>query len=196
MNWNINASGGGSVGWNNAPGVIQPYNWNFGPPLSFTFTNNTGAPINMSVTGTSGPGSGSGPTTDYAINPYINSDTGSLTAANGRRRIETIPDGSSNTILFGHAYIGRAQYPTTTSDGSALVSIFAAGTLGTARNSLGNTALTWLQDGTNTASNQWGSPLPNGGLMAMADGSVRLIPYTVPLTNLLRIDDGQVVNLP
>jgi len=139
---------------------------------------------------------GAGPASDYAWNPYINNSAGTVNAANARRTIETIPDGSSNTILVGHCYIALTDYQNTFSS-SAMPSIFTGGALGLARSGLGDTATTWLQDSTSAGtSNQWGSPIAAGGLMAMGDGSVKLFPYSTPLTNFLRADDGNPVNLP
>jgi hypothetical protein len=38
--------------------------------------------------------------------------------------------------------------------------------------------------------------MSNGALMAMADGSVHLIPYTMSLQFLLTPNDGNVVTVP
>jgi hypothetical protein len=121
---------------------------------------------------------------------------GSVNAANGRRTFVKITDGTSNTILLGHMYFATTDYQVTAPAQSDFLPIFLGGTLATARNGLGDTATTWLQDSTVTTSNQWGSPMSEGGLMAMADGSVRLISYTVPLTNLLKPNDGNAVSPP
>ncbi len=74
--------------------------------------------------------------------------------------------------------------------------IFAPGTLGTARSGLGDTSATWLQDGAVSSSNQWGSPSPEGGLMAMADGSVRFLLYSTPLPYFLKPNSGVNPNAP
>jgi len=202
--WNINSSAGsGGVGWSG--GVINPWNWNFGPPLTFTFTNATTVPMTVTVTSTgTGPGTigtgtsgtaGSGPTSDYAYNPYLNNTAGNPNTSNMKKKMANISDGSSNTILIGHAYIARADYTVTTSSATN-APIFAGGTGSTARSSLGNTAANWLRDGTATTSNQWGSPMSEGGLIAMADGTVRVFPYGGSLANFLTPDDGATVNLP
>jgi prepilin-type N-terminal cleavage/methylation domain-containing protein len=138
---------------------------------------------------------GSGPVTDYGINPFINNASGTINAADAYRRLVTISDGTSNTILAGHIYYALSDYPLTTPS-ATLMPIFAPGTLGTSRNSLGNTSATWLQDGTAATSTQWGSPMAEGGLMAMCDGSVHLFLYTVSLANFLTPDDGNPVSLP
>jgi len=198
LTWNIQVSGG-SAGWNAGTGPVTPFGWNTNPqPISFYFTNNTGNPLTITVT-TGGSGSTTaataGPVTDYALNPFINDKSGTIGAANVRRRINTITDGASNTILLGHAYLAVSDYQSS-SPSTALTSIFTGGTLGTARNSQGNNASTFLRDGTTVATNQWGSPLSEGALMAMGDGSVRLFPYTVQLTNFLLPDDGNSVSVP
>jgi hypothetical protein len=166
---------------------------------TYTLDNRTGQQWTMAFAGTStvfssGTG-GSGPVTDYGINPYINDPSGTINATNVRRRLITISDGTSNTILAGHIYYALSDYPLTTPS-TTMMPIFAPGTLGTSRNTLGNSSATWLQDGTTATSNQWGAPMAEGGLMAMCDGSVHLFPYSVSLANFLTPDDGNPVNLP
>jgi prepilin-type N-terminal cleavage/methylation domain-containing protein len=140
---------------------------------------------------------GSGPATDFGINPFINSPSGFVSAANTQVALPQIPDGTSNTILLGETYCATTDYSSTTPSLDAHLSIFMGGTLATARDGLGGAGSgTWLQDSTTPTLDQWGSPLSNGGLMAMADGSVHLIPYTMPLTYLLTPNDGQAVTLP
>jgi prepilin-type N-terminal cleavage/methylation domain-containing protein len=187
-----------------------------------------GASSTLTIAGNATPaasttpsGSMSGPSTDYALNPFINSPTGVVSAANTDVRLVTISDGTSNTIFCGHAYIAVSDYEITTPAASTKYPIFQGGTLATARSGTGAVATTatvstptsangavpvgsttittvgtWLQDGTNATSNQWGSPLPDGGLMAMCDGTVRLFPYSLPLTNFLTPNDGNTVTLP
>jgi prepilin-type N-terminal cleavage/methylation domain-containing protein len=163
----------------------------------FGVTNNTSAVTNgnywMRSTST---GNASGPITDYGLNPYINNTSGTVNAANTKRMLTDIKDGTSNTILVGHMYASLSDYTVTTPSPSFRMPIFTPGTASTARNSLGNSASLWLPDGNSSAFSQWGSPLQEGGLMATADGAVRLFPYTTPLTNFLQASDGQTVNLP
>jgi prepilin-type N-terminal cleavage/methylation domain-containing protein len=190
--WNINGNtiysltdSIGAVSISGGPGGLIVRITNLLPvPVSGTYT--TGAPA----------ANDSGPITDYAINPFINHVGGNISAANVKRKINTISDGSSNTILLGHAYLATADYALTTPVTSTRLPIFSGGTLSTGRSSLGNTAVTWLQDGATATSNQWGSPMADGGLMAMADGSVRVFPYTTSLANFLTPDDGNPVVLP
>jgi hypothetical protein len=152
--------------------------------------------ITIIVTSTLGGGSGPGPATDFGINVFLSDPNGGINSPNVHRQLDTISDGTSNTILLGHAYVQTSVYSSTTAVPSSLQSIFVGGSLATGRNTLGNTAATWLQDGTATTANQWGSPMPEGGLMAMADGAVRIFPYATPLTNFLLPDDGNPVELP
>ncbi len=177
------------------------------PWVSYSSSNSSGLSVGLGAGGNdyfiitaSGSGSGSetGPATDFAINPYINSSSaGSLNTANTRRTLSQISDGTSNTVLLGHMYVPVAEYRNTTASlTNGRVSIFAGGTNGTGRNGLGDSATTWQRDGTAAAVNQWGSPMPEGGLMGMADGSVRLVTYGTPLRAMLIPDDGQTGNVP
>ena len=155
-----------------------------------------GATGHVVVTAPTTPSSG-GPATDFGINVFLNDPSGvGINSLNVNRQLATISDGASNTILLGHAYVQTSVYSSTTAVPGALQSIFNAGSLATGRNSLGNSAATWLPDGTATTANQWGSPMPGGGLMAMADGAVRIYPYATPLTDFLLPDDGNPVELP
>ena len=200
--WNINStSGGGWVSWSGGTGAITmpPSQWNFGPPLTFTLANTTGSQlvINTTGTGTVGAGSttGAGPVTDYAFNPFINSTAGTPNAVNLRKKISSISDGSSNTILIGHAYLATADYNSTNSS-SVIAPIFSGGNVSTGRSSLGNSTANWLKDGTASTSNQWGSPMSEGGLMAMADGTVRIFSYQTSLANFLTPADNAAGQLP
>jgi prepilin-type N-terminal cleavage/methylation domain-containing protein len=120
--------------------------------------------------------------TDYFINPYINDGGGNVTAQDTRRTMVGITDGSSNTIFAGHGQIIPTQYSLTTGvAGSG--AIFAGGTTGTARSN--TTALqVFARDNNATTAAQaptyWGGPFPQGGLMGIADGTVRMFPYSMP----------------
>jgi prepilin-type N-terminal cleavage/methylation domain-containing protein len=141
-----------------------------------------------------GSTSGSGPITDYAINPYINSPTGAVNVANAKRSLKSISDGASNTILFGHGYVAIADYPLTTPAAGTRVTFLSGGTLATGRT--GKAAGAFLPDGTAATSNQWGSPMSQGALMVMGDCAVRVFPYSTPLADFLTPDDGKTVTLP
>jgi len=211
MNWY--ATGG--AGWSGLPGDLQPFsNTLTAQGYTWSFTNNTGngvlqinplpapphtspaawrnLPMTVTASGGAAGGGATGPITDYALNPFVSDDNGSVSVAtSAKKRLNAIIDGTSNTILIGHAYVGTNEYSSTTSNNNTLMPIFSGGTLGTARN-----GTTFLQDSATASSNQWGSPMSEGGLMALADGSVRLFPYSTPLNNFLRGNDGNPVDLP
>jgi prepilin-type N-terminal cleavage/methylation domain-containing protein len=115
-----------------------------------------------------------GPKTDYAINANVNDPGGSLSAGNARRRVETISDGSSNTIAVGEKYMKRGDYPSTSGSGWD-ESILQGGFGGAGR------AASWnLRDNASTGpSNQWGSPFTSGNIFVMYDGSVRNVGYNI-----------------
>jgi prepilin-type N-terminal cleavage/methylation domain-containing protein len=192
------SGGGGFVEWDN--NTITNWNWIFsGSNIGFTFTNGSGVPLTVTIwSGNAGAGGaaagGGGPTTDYGINPWINSPTGTINAVTTKptMTVLSLADGTSNIVLLGHIYYAKSEYETTASNGTTLMPIFSGGTLGSSRSSNGGTAATWLQDGAASSSNQWGSPLSGGGLMAMADGSVHMIPYATSLTSYLVPNSGVV----
>ncbi len=142
--WDFSNSGG-YVEWTG--NTIGNWNWIFGTgTIGFTFTNTSGEPLTLSflsgntgtitetggAAATTGGSGGSGPTTDYALNPWINNpSSGSVTAANTKVALTGISDGTSNTILLGHAYLALTDYPLTTPT-TTLAPIFSGGTLGTA----------------------------------------------------------------
>jgi prepilin-type N-terminal cleavage/methylation domain-containing protein len=204
ISWYITTTNGSanapSTAYFEMPGSTT-MDWNYLPNgLTFTFYNPgpgviTGTFTDVPVPGTTS-GSGAGPSTDYGINPYLNSPTGTINDPDAQITLVSITDGASNTILAGHIYYATADYPQTASNTSTLVPIFTPGTLGTSRSGLGDSAMTFLPDGTASSSNQWGSPLTEGALMAMCDGSVRLFPYYVSLANFLTPTDGNPVSLP
>jgi hypothetical protein len=141
-------------------------------------------------------GTSGGPATDFGINVFLNDPNGGVNSPNVYRQLSTITDGTSNTILLGHAYVQPLVYSSTTPAPPSLQPIFIGGSLATGRNTLGDNATDWLQDGATVTSNQWGSPMSEGGLMAMCDGAVRIFPYATALTNFLLPDDGNAVELP
>lgn len=195
MNWSTTTTGGGA-GWSGTPAVATPYGFTLtASGYVWYFTNQSAGPLTANVT-SMGSAGGSGPTTDYALNPFINQVGGSLNAANASKRLTSISDGTSNTILVGHAYMSVSEYTVTSSNGTVLQPIFTGGTLATGRNSYGNSTTTFLRDGTTVTSSQWGSPMSEGALMGMADGGVQIFPYTTALTYFLLPDDGTTVTLP
>jgi prepilin-type N-terminal cleavage/methylation domain-containing protein len=147
-----------------------------------------------------------GPKTDYAINANVNDPAGGLGSSNTRKRVETITDGSSNTIAVGEKYMKRGDYMSTSGSGWD-ESILQGGYGGAGR------AASWnLRDNATTGpSNQWGSPFTSGNMFVMYDGSVRNVGFnitqkgtnatpsgTVDAVNdvfgsMLRGDDGNVI---
>jgi len=135
-----------------------------------------------------------GPMTDYAINLRVNDPTGSkkywTPKPAPRKTIQSIPDGSSNTILVGHKYVQTTQYSRNSGDGwDEVVTVGNGGA--------GRWGSTFIQDNAQQgASDWWGGPFPGGGLFLLGDGSVKNIAYSVNGTtfnNLLQPDDGQVL---
>jgi prepilin-type N-terminal cleavage/methylation domain-containing protein len=116
---------------------------------------------------------GSGPWSDYVINPWINSPTaGSAAVLDARRTLVGITDGTSNTVMVGEGSIATANY----SGAAAVAGQFDLIISG------GNTALcrtsTTIQTDTAGGGN-WGSPWPQGCLIGMADATVRMFPYSL-----------------
>jgi prepilin-type N-terminal cleavage/methylation domain-containing protein/prepilin-type processing-associated H-X9-DG protein len=140
-------------------------------------------------------------------------------------RVETIPDGTSNTLLLGEKFVTTDQYDTGNEwgdnnfwghGGSWITfrcanqqprqdSVASAATVGrTAPNAnapgVNGRCGPW---GTGPASggggyyDYWGSPHAGGFNTALADGSVRVIRYDIPLATLRAMqdrDDGVVVD--
>jgi prepilin-type N-terminal cleavage/methylation domain-containing protein/prepilin-type processing-associated H-X9-DG protein len=158
-----------------------------------------------------------GATTDYAGNWNVINDRGWDQAprkATGDFSVQSITDGSSNTILVGTKALKTDQYsPRNGWDWDE--TIIFGGSGGTCRGAFWN-GLTnglpnagWDNDRATTVakdglwdvngyyhSNSWGSPNGNGATFLMADGSVRIIPYSIPrltMAILLLPRDGQVV---
>jgi prepilin-type N-terminal cleavage/methylation domain-containing protein len=162
-------------------------------------------------------GTAPGIVTDYAINTFINhpptayvtatgptfgfaTNNGGTGAAQRRIQIQTISDGSSNTILVGI----KAHQPALYSDNLGQnwdESIFAGGYGGTGRSGVFTSAVHTpmiLRDNPGIAhGNNWGGPFSGGSLFLMGDGSVKNIPYTASNTlsfaRQLYPDDGQVI---
>jgi prepilin-type N-terminal cleavage/methylation domain-containing protein len=123
------------------------------------------------------------PWTDFIINPYLNSPlTGATYAPDSKRKLSDISDGTSNTIFFGHGQVGTADYANGTVNGATDTCLFG----GTAKTSLGTNStnggtVIFGRDGaqTNMANKGWGGPYSSGCFMCMADGAVRVFPYSM-----------------
>ncbi|MBN9521860.1 DUF1559 domain-containing protein [bacterium] len=131
-------------------------------------------------------GASMGPLTDYALNVNV-TGMGSATDANqinrgccdynNRIRLEQIPDGTSNTILIGTKAVSRAEYQRNT--GNSWDETVIRGQGGASRSS-GN----YRQDPATGNLDYWGAPYSSGALMGFADGSNRMIRYSIAnLTN-------------
>ena len=122
------------------------------------------------------------PWADYVINPWLNDERGGSTdAADAKRTLVGIQDGSSSTIFFGHGQIRPADYSASDVTPGYLDTILIGGTTATALSS--NPALgpvTFARDSAGTctdAARGFGSPFSQGCLMAMCDGTVQMFPY-------------------
>lgn len=148
---------------------------------------------------------GGGAWTDYFWNLYLNDpmNVEKADAADSKRTLIGITDGTSNTLMAGHGNIDTRQYPAM-ADVSLSTNIFGGGTFGTARagkNGVANPKGNTLQRDTDQAptAGSWGGPFQQGGLFAWCDGSVRLLTYRVnpaDLGAMLTPAGGEVVNLP
>jgi len=127
-----------------------------------------------------------GPMTDYAINTEVNGHT-CCYGTNRKRQIQSIPDGSSNTILVGHKYVRLDMY--TYDQGDNWDEVVTIGNGGAARS-----GYTLRPDGTAGPDNWWGGPFPGAALFLLGDGAARGISYQVNGTTfqyLIRPDDQQ-----
>jgi hypothetical protein len=113
VEWDFSNSGGW-VGWDG--NTIGNWSWQFGAgTIGFVFTNTSGVALTVSgfsgtATDSGGVVNGSGPSSDYGINPYLNSSAGTLNAPNSNTTLTDILDGTSNTILMGHIYYAVPEY--------------------------------------------------------------------------------------
>lgn len=155
-------------------------------------------------------GNGQGPSTDYAMNANIflatGNDVGTCCDSTRKVRLEQVQDGTSNTILIGSKMVSQPRY--TRTSGSDWDEAITTGQGGATRASG-----VFTQDPVNdtNGANNWSSPYPGAGLMAMMDGSVQAIQYSKstgtntaipngsnaanPFAQLLHPNDGGVANL-
>lgn len=144
------------------------------------------------------PGKAVGPTTDYAGNanvmPTNSADWFSSFS------IDTITDGTSNTILAGTKSLKTTQYsPRVGKAGDHTIAF--GGFLGAVRGELSSNATQAVlvqRDGPSiNQENAWGSAFSNGALFLFCDGSVKSIRYgvdSVIMKSLLTPRGGEVVS--
>jgi len=130
-------------------------------------------------------GSTTGPWTDYSINPWVNdSAAGTYNAACNKKTMVGVTDGTSNTIFVGHGQINQASYSASAAVSPAAgavgwsSTIYVGATGGTARNGTTNAVDPAGGAAAGVATANWGGPFPQGALMGMGDGTVRMFPYT------------------
>jgi prepilin-type N-terminal cleavage/methylation domain-containing protein len=154
-----------------------------------------------------------GPMTDYAINVNVNAGAGiGLTGCCGgggstvfgnRRTIQTITDGSSNTILVGTKYIQTTMYSynqgNNWDEGILGGNWGGPGRSGNTNAPNGSGFPAYLQDSAQYGpDNLWGGGSSGGGLFLFGDGAVRSLPYSIDRANFARLlapNDGQVATL-
>jgi prepilin-type N-terminal cleavage/methylation domain-containing protein len=145
------------------------------------------------------------PWTDYFLNDLLNDSTGTTPgAANIKRTLVGITDGTSNTVLTGHGNIQTTQYSSSTEMAGISVNIATGGTWGTARSGTvsGTTATAALAADSPTVvptGLSWGGPFPQGALIGMADATVRLFGYSLngaTFGAFLTPSGNEVVQLP
>jgi Protein of unknown function (DUF1559) len=191
----------GSWAWQIVPFIESSPFFNEGPNDKW---KNTGHAVFMC------PGRGrpsfekdGGPWSDYFYNNYLNDplQASKPDAPDAKRTLPGITDGASETILAGHGNINTSQY---SADANVVGSsnIFRGGTVGTMRS--GNdgaanpTGVFLKRDSAeDPGTGSWGGPFPQGALMAMADGTVRMFPYaTQNFGAFLTPTGGEQVVLP
>lgn len=149
------------------------------------------------TTDTPGAGAATPPWADYVINPWLNdAHGGSANAPDVRRTLVGITDGTSNTIMFGHGQINPADYSATEAMPGYMDTILIGGTTATALSSNPNLGLvSFDRDSADTrtdAARGFGSPFPQGCVMAMCDATVRTFPYAMHVGSF----DGNGTGVP
>jgi prepilin-type N-terminal cleavage/methylation domain-containing protein len=145
---------------------------------------------------------GGGAWTDYFLNNYLNDSLQAEKPNNPDKKRTlgwlTAQDGTSNTIFVGEGNINTTQY-NSAADVTLSTNIFTGGTTGTMRSGSnttkekpGNPGGVFLQRDSDNAPGigSWGGPLPQGGLMALGDGTVRIFPYNMQAFSAFLTPDG------
>ncbi len=149
-----------------------------------------------------------GPWTDFFLSNYINDPANASRPDNPDRNVtlKDISDGTSNTVLVGQGNISTRDYKAV---GGVVGSsnIFAGGSPGTMRagpnwvkgQPLRVTLMPDTMNPPDLKAGGWGGPYPQGGLMAMGDGTVRMFAYSLSpqiFGDLLTPTGGENVMLP
>jgi prepilin-type N-terminal cleavage/methylation domain-containing protein len=145
------------------------------------------------------------PWSDYHYNEWLNESTatvGSLSATNNKRTLVGITDGTSNTIMTGQGSIPQADWSASAA-AAGYGSIFTVPSTGTFYTFRAGCS-TFQTDTTSGLSatvtiGQWGGPYPQGGLMGIADATVRMFPYSLgaaTVNTFLTPTGGEIVTLP
>jgi prepilin-type N-terminal cleavage/methylation domain-containing protein len=139
--------------------------------------------------------------TDYAANQYVciigsNSNVAVPPVYTvGPTRISDITDGSSNTMLIAEKAMDNRTY--TTGDWFYDDPAFCGGANGTVRSGT-NVFQDINGDSVGLGTffvNNWGAPHAGVCQMVLCDGSVRGLKYNYDATNLIKINDDNIVNL-
>lgn len=115
---------------------------------------------------------------DYAINPWINDQNGTVDAPDVKRTLLGITDGTANTILAGHGAIDPDRYGGNVAFEQS-VDIFRGGNPALARRSTLNQA-----DRRGDGTLHWGGPFSKGTLLVWCDGTVRLMDFVTSGGNI------------
>ncbi len=146
---------------------------------------------------------GGGAWSDYFFNNYMSRDPSKPDGGPSKYKIGQVPDGTSNTIALGHGNINTTQYKDA-ADVTLCTNIFKGGTNGTIRSGAGigkdKPGEVSIARDSDKAPNlgSWGGPFPGGMLIALYDGSVRMVSYNVNQKNFyyfLVPDDGNAATL-
>jgi prepilin-type N-terminal cleavage/methylation domain-containing protein len=159
----------------------------------------------------------SGPVTDYAINTRINdpatnawqTNQGSTNDPDREVTVQTIPDGSSNTVFVGEKALRTSEHTDDTGnnwDESILQGGWGGtgrrGNTNTANDANGQASFTMSRDSASNYAgddNRFGGPFGAGVHFLFGDGSVKFVSYSVDPSVLcfaLNTRDGKPFTLP